>query len=212
MKKDDNKDDKGKGKKGKKKIKTDLRNNKPPKPEDKQSELGSIFQSTDALTPKEKRERDKKKEEEKFELQGGGTNSIKDVKDFRAANKQPYKTHFGYEKPFYYIMYKLNECNSWPIDEYKKFSKRPEVAVWTVRLIYARFGKEAIKHMRDSNPVLFAYIRRDKYFQYLTKDGQDKLDEYIEQFMRMSIGYSDWDKFEADYCAKYKLDRPTKLF
>lgn len=179
---------------------------------DKQTELESILRQTEALTPQQLKEKNKKKEEEKFELQNGEFNSIKEVKDYKAAHRQPYTPHFGYNKPFYKNIYALNKVNGWIEEEHKRFAKRPEVAVWTMALIYARFGTDVLRHLRTNNPLLFAYIRKDKYFQYLTKEGQDKLDVFIDDFIRMSIGYSDWDKFEADYCAKYKLNRPQKLF
>lgn len=178
-------------------------------PEEKREQIKELFEKTDSLTPQQLKQKNKEKELQKHELQGGGSISFKDVKDILAANRQPYRTHFGYEKPFYLNIYKLN---GWPEAEHRRFIKRREVPSWTMRLIYARFGKDAINHMRKNNPLLFAYIRRDKYFQYLNEDGQKQLDGFIDDFTRMMIGYNDWDKFEADYCSKYKLDRPGKLF
>lgn len=174
----------------------------------KESLLGGIIESTDALTPKQLKDKNKEKEKTKFQLYGSNPISIKEIKDLKAENRQPYAPHFGYEKPFYKEIYRLN---GWPESEHTKFKKREEVPIWTWRIIYGRFPDGIRQHLRKQNQFLFAYIRLDKYFQYLNKEGQEMLDKFIEDFIIMSVGYNDWDSFEKDYCEKYNiLGRQTK--
>ena len=167
-----------------------------------------IFEGAEALTPEQQKERNKKKDAEIIHLTGGGTTSLKQIKDFRASKRQPYRPHFHKQTLFFETVHRLN---GWPLDECKRFVKRKEVAGIIMRLIYNLFPPELVAHVRKENPFVFSYIRKYKYFQYITKEGQLTLDTIIENFVSMSIGYSDWDRFEFDYCTKNNLPIQLKL-
>jgi hypothetical protein len=174
-------------------------------PENPQTELDSILRETQALTPDELKE---KKENAPIEFQNGSSTSIREVNDYIEANRQPYKPHFGYDKPFYKNIYRLK---GWPDKRHKDFDKPDEVALITLMMIYNQFPEGVVQHLKRQNKMLFAYIRKDKYFQFLSKEGLKQLDLFIEDFISMSIGYDEWDKFEEDYCAKNKLKRPPYM-
>lgn len=175
--------------------------------ETRQAELDLILQQTEALTPNQRKQKDKEKEETIIELRSGRKTSLKEVNDYLSSIKQPYQSHFGYDKPYYEYIYKLN----WPNEDYREFVKRQEVAVWTVRLIYGRFPDGVVQFLKKQNKFLFEYIRTDKYFQYLSPEAQNLLDDFISDFNRMIVGYNDWDKFEEDYCKKYKISYQNKI-
>jgi len=68
-----------------------------------------------------------------------------------------------------------------------------------------------LQYLRIQNPILFAYIRKYKYFQFLNEEGQIELDKFIDDAMMMMMGYDDWNNFELDYCTKYKLPIQGRL-
>ncbi len=178
--------------------------------ENKQLLLESLVQQADALTIEEFNAKIEADEKIKHELIGGGFISIKEVKDLRAAKKQPYQTHFGYEKPFFKDFYRLK---GWPDEEHRNFVKRKSVPNFIMRRIYALFPQEVVEHIKKENPIIFAYIRKHKYFQYIIEDGQALLDTYIENAMNMMAEYKngDWDRFEFNYCVKNNLPVQLKL-
>jgi len=174
----------------------------------KKSESQDIFQRSDALTPEQLKRRNEEKEKTVIQLIGGDKTSIKKILDLIEDYKQPYKPHFGYEKDFYKSIYELNR---WPVQEHRNFVKRKEVATWTRQLIYGRFPPGVFDYLKKKNPFLFAYIRKHKYFMYLSPEGQNELDTFINDFLQMRMGYDNWDRFEKDYCNKYGIQRQQKL-
>src|ERR1700733_15083100 len=119
--------------------------------------LESIFDETEKLTQKQLEERTRAREAEPIALLGEGrSTSIKEWKEFIAANKQPYVSHFGYEKPFYKSIYRLN---NWPEELHRKFVKDRKVAHWTNRLVYGRFPSDVLPYLKAKNEILFAYVR-----------------------------------------------------
>jgi len=170
--------------------------------ENKQLLLESLVQQADALTIDEFNAKIEADERIKHELIGGGSISIKEVKSLIEFKKQPYQTHYGYEKPYFKNMYKLK---GWPESEYKNYVKNDEVPGINNRLIYGRFDPEVFKHLKRENPFIFSYIRKYKYFQFLSEEGQRILDGYIHDAYSMMEEYTNWDKFEYDYCTKYNL-------
>lgn len=170
--------------------------------EDKQLLLESLIQGADALTLEEFNAKIEADEKIKHELIGGTSISIKDIKGLISSKKKPYEPHFGYEKPYFKNMYKLK---GWPEEKHRDYVKDDEVPGINNRLIYGRFDPEVFKHLKKENPFIFAYIRKYKYFQFLSEEGQRLLDGYIYDAYSMMEEYSDWDKFEYDYCVKYNL-------
>ncbi|GAA4470614.1 hypothetical protein GCM10023093_32010 [Nemorincola caseinilytica] len=169
-----------------------------------------IFLGTEALTPEQHKERNRKKDEEIIHLTGGGTTSRKQIKDVVASIRQPYKPHFGYKSTSYYR--DIYRVKGWPEEEHKVFVKRREVALITKRLIYSRFTPDVLRYLEKENPYIAYCLRKFKNFQFLNKEGQDILDDFINDFSMMIIGYSDWERFEFDYCAKYGIAYQTKIF
>lgn len=187
------------------KLKEQIENEKP-------SLLNFLVEQADALTPKKKRNKNPDDELLKRYLIGVGVTSISEQDKIIAQFKQPYVPHFQYEKGYYKEIFRLN---AWNEDECENFYKPREVAIWTVRLIYGRFMKEMptiMQELRSKNKYIGFCIRRYKFFQFLTTDAQDKLDDFIDDCIKMMKSYNDWEKFEEDYCGKYDLPYQQRLF
>jgi hypothetical protein len=174
--------------------------------------LSFLVEQVEARTPQNKKNKNSQDELLKKYLTGVGVTSIKEQNEIIAQFKQPYVPHFTYEKDYYKEIFHLN---AWSEDEYKNFYKPREVAVWTVRLIYGRFMKELptiMDELRAKNKYIGFCIRRYKFFQFLTPEAQVKLDEYIDECIKMMKSYNDWESFEKDYCTKYELPYQQRLF
>jgi len=179
---------------------------------EKPSLLNFLVEQTEARTPQKKKKKNEKDEVLKKYLTSVGVTSKKKQDEIIAQFKQPYVPHFGYEKDYYKDIFRLN---AWNEDEYKDFYKPREVAVWTVRLIYGRFMKELptiMDELRAKNKYIGFCVRRYKFFEFLTPDAQLKLDEYIDDCIKMMKRYSDWDSFEKAYCTEYELPYQQRLF
>jgi P63C domain len=170
--------------------------------------MDSIYEQTERLSKQQSENRNEEYEKLKRQLLTANP-TLDEVKRLVAIFKQPYIPHFTYEKPYYKEMFRLNK---WPDDEHKKYHKPREVAQWTCRLIYGRFSKEVFSELQRLNPFIGFCVRRDKFFQYLNKEGQDLLDRYIDECITMMQAYDDWGKFEKDYCIKYGLYYQERLF
>lgn len=178
---------------------------------EKPSLLNFLVQQTDARTPQKKKNKNAKDELLKKYLTSVGVTSVRDQDKIIADLKQPYVPHFTYEKHYYKEIFRLN---AWNEDEYKNFYKPREVAIWTVRLIYGRFMKELptiMTELRAKNKYIGFCIRRYKFFQFLTPEAQAKLDEYIDECIKMMKSYNDWESFEKNYCAEYELAYQQRL-
>lgn len=178
---------------------------------EKASLLGFLVDQAEADTPIKKKKKNANDELLKRYLTGIGVTSPEEQAQIIADSKQPYVPHFRYEKDYYKEIFRLN---AWDRD-YKSFYKPREVAVWTVRLIYGRFMKELptiIEQLRAKNKYIGFCVRRYKFFQFLTEDAQDKLDDYIDECVSMMKKYSDWATFEKDYCKAYELPYQNRLF
>jgi hypothetical protein len=103
---------------------------------EKPSLLNFIYQQTEAQTPPKKKSKSQPDEILKKYLISVGVTSIDEQNKIIADFKQPYVPHFKYDKDYYKEIFRLN---AWSEDEYKKYYKPREVAIWTVRLIYGRF-------------------------------------------------------------------------
>ena len=179
---------------------------------EKPSLLSLLLEQAEARTPQKKKNKNSQDELLKRYLIGVGVTSIPEQNKIIAQFKQPYVPHFTYEKDYYKEIFRLN---LWGEDDYKKFYKPREVAIWTVRLIYGRFMKELptiMDELRAKNKYIGFCIRRYKFFQFLTPTAQAKLDDFIDECIKMMKLYNDWWSFEKDYCTKYELQYQRRLF
>jgi hypothetical protein len=170
--------------------------------------MESIFVQTEKLAKEQNENKNEEYENLKRQLLDAHP-TMDEMKRLVATFRQPYVPHFTYDKPYYKEMFRLNK---WPDEEHKKYRKPREVAQWTCRLIYGRFSKEVFSELNRLNPFIAFCVRRDKFFQYLNKEGQDLLDQYIDECIMMMQSYSDWGKFEKDYCTKYRIAYQERLF
>lgn len=178
---------------------------------EKPSLLNFLIKEVDARIPQKKKKKNEKDEQLKKYLISVGVTSITEQNKIIAQFKQPYVPHFRYDKGYYKEIFRLN---AWNEDECEKYYKPREVAVWTVRLIYGRFMKELptiMEELRAKNKYIGFCVRRYKFFEFLTKDAQDKLDTFIDDCIKMMKHYSEWELFEKDYCSLYQLPYQQRL-
>ncbi len=205
-----NKEPKGKKDKKKKKkiipvVQKSQKTISPPNVEDVQLHIIGL---TDAKNKQQVEEEKARRRAERILLEGGETTSIDDYEKFISSHKQPPCTHFGYEKPFFSGIFILNK---WPMEKVKEYHKREEVPSWINRLIYGRFPNGVLQYLKKRTPILFAYIREDKLFRYLSEEGQEKLDDFIDDMCEMMKEYDNWYDFEKAYCEKYRLPYQPRL-
>jgi len=179
---------------------------------EKPSLLHLIVEQAEARTPPKKKKKNADDEMLKKYLTGVGVTSISEQDKIIAQFKQPYIPHFTYDKDYYKEIFRLNV---WSEEAYKNYNKPREVAVWTVRLIYGRFMKELptiMEELRTKNKYIGFCIRRYKFFQFLTPEAQITLDDFIDDCIKMMKRYTEWEKFEKDYCDLHELPYQGRLF
>lgn len=183
--------------------------------ETKKETRDSILFGTELLTPKEKKNRDKKKEKEVYELASGEPITIASIKEL---NKMLFKRAAPYEGPifmssFYDVLRKLTG--------YKKSKKHPAhynpsiFAVYTLRYVYRRFKiKNLIKELQSRNPFITGQtVRANKHFQYLKREDDIlKLIGFIKDVIDVGGKCNDMTQFDEVYCRQFGLPTDGTLF
>jgi hypothetical protein len=144
---------------------------------------------------------------QEIELLSGKKITINQIEDMVTALRQPYTPMFGTTVSFFREMYRLLD---WTDKDPDKFTKPAIVGEYINQIIYARFHK-------DVQPTLQALavpggIRRDKFFQYLTIEGQQKLEQYRDEAIAMMKQCATWYEFRVKHGRSHQLPVQKKMF
>ncbi len=117
---------------------------------------------------------------------------------------------FPNRKPFFSLMYKLNQ---WHDINPNDFNKPPVCALWIKQFIYARFDKDVLPTLlKIENPVLYGHVKKYKLFQFLNDEGLLLMENFINQAIAVMKECKTWYEFELKYTAKYDLNVQLKMF
>jgi hypothetical protein len=149
-----------------------------------------------------KRQRD----QEEIELLSGKKITIEEIKSTVTALRQPYAPMFGNDIPFFTEMYRLLGLTENP----HSFSKPAYIGKYINQIIYARYHK-------DVQPALQALavpggIRMNKFFQFLTTEGQEKLQQFRDEAIAIMKECSTWYEFRVKYGKQYNLPVQKRMF
>ncbi|NHE56488.1 P63C domain-containing protein [Cyclobacterium plantarum] len=169
---------------------------------------GMLIQKTEDLVEEAKR-RKREKEEEKFELRNGTFISIAELREIITANLQPYKSHFPNTQPFFSEIYRLNEWTDLNPNDY---IKPPIVGTWINEIIYSRYSKEVLPALRILNPSLPSGIRKFKHFQFLTEEGQNKLNQFRDEAIALMKESKSWIEFRRKLLQKHGVPYQSEMF
>jgi len=166
---------------------------------------GLLIQGADALAEAEARKRRRQMQE--IELLSGKKITINEIQQMVTALRQPYVPMFGNELDFFREMYRLLE---WTNKDPNQFTKPAIVGEYINQLLYARFHK-------DVQPTLQALavpggIRRDKFFQYLTPEGKQRLEQFRDEAIAMMKNSKTWYEFRVKYGQQYGLPVQKRMF
>jgi len=166
---------------------------------------GLIKERTEELTKKAQQRRQERANEE-FELRSGVKISIQQIQDFVTGNSQPYSPKFPNNIPFFKEMYRLL---GWTDKDPNEFTKPAVVGSFINELIYHRFHKDVLPALRVM--AIPGGVRLHKFFQFLTPDGQTKLEEYRDDAIRVMKTCTTWYEFRLKYANQYSLPVQLKL-
>lgn len=171
-------------------------------PED---ELASIYAANEAQVEKAGFDETLDKENEK-----------KFLAEFRINNPrlapfigelQPYVRTFP--NAFYAQIFRLNGWVATP----EKLRNRPGiVGAWTIELIYDRFPLGMVQELRTRNHRLPNGELLHKHFQFLTTEGSEQLDVFIQEAIDLMVLYTTWADFRNAFARKCGKPWQTSLF
>jgi len=166
---------------------------------------GLLIQGADHRAEAEARKR--KQLAEEIELLSGQKITLEKIRDVVTGLRQPYEPMFGNGIDFFRELYRLL---GWTDKDPNSFNKPAIVGDYFNQLLYARFHQ-------DVQPALHALavpggIRRDKFFQYLTPAGHQKLLEYRDQAIALMKECTSWYEFRVKYGKKYGLPVQKVMF
>lgn len=167
-----------------------------------------LIQKTEDLV-EEAKHRKRKREEEKFELRSGTIISIAELKEIITANLQPYKPQFPNTQPFFSEIYRLNEWNDKNPTDYVK---PPIVGLWINEIIYSRYSREVLPTLRVLNPSLPSGFRKFKHFQFLTEEGQNKLNQFRDEAISLMKESKTWAEFRRKLLTKHEVPYQSGMF
>jgi len=164
-----------------------------------------LVRSTDdiARTDELKRQRDN----EVIELLNGKKITLQQIRDIVLSSRQPYESKFGREIDFFPEMYRLL---GWTDKNPHAYSKPGVVGDYINQLLYARFAP-------DVRPALQALavpggVRIDKFFQYLTAEGMQMLEQFRDEAIAMMKLCTTWYEFRVKYGQRYGLSVQSRMF
>ena len=135
-----------------------------------------LIQGADAFAKSDKEIR-LKREQEVVELRSGFRITIGEINAIVSASRQPYAPLFPNTIPFFSELRRLSGLDFDPTE----YIKPAIVGTWLCEIIYGRFSKEVLPALRAVNPAFTNGIRPDKLFQYLTPQGQVKLEQFRDE-------------------------------
>ncbi len=129
------------------------------------------------------------------------------LEDYVVDNLIKYESKFF--KDWYYELAKLYGEDKKVMDQYHK----PKfVALFKIQFIYGRFPYLVLRTLRKKSPFILPGIRKNKLFQYLTKDASEKLDVIIEQSFAIMKNSKTVLDFKLEYSKQYKIYFQIDLF
>ncbi|WP_111682484.1 P63C domain-containing protein [Winogradskyella tangerina] len=171
----------------------------------RKEEIQTLLFRTESLRP----QKDYDKELEKIQLRNGTTTSLKEIKDLINDIPREHESMFPNEKPFFSLMFYLNEWND--LNPHN-FIKPPICAKWIKQYIYGRFDREVLPTLlKKENPIIAGYIKKYKLFQFLNDDGLMLLEGYINDAIEVMKISKNWYDFELKYTKLYTLSVQLKL-
>jgi hypothetical protein len=138
------------------------------------------------------------RENEKIKLISGDEISIKEYKDYISRSLQTYSPKFPKE---YYR--EINRLNNWNKSDAELYLKPPIVGRYTNEIIYGRYSKDILPTLQQLNPYIRMGFRANKHFQWLTDSGQQKLEIFIADSVRVMKGCNDWYEFRVKYAKQF---------
>lgn len=147
------------------------------------------------------------RENEIIELLGGRRVTIKEIKNIVAQVEQDYIVTFP---PTYYS--EIDRLNNWIRPTEKKHEKPPIVGRWTNEIIYGRFPKEILPVLEQLNPYIGFGIRLFKHFQWLTPEGRNQLQKFIDEAIEVMKSSSSWYEFRVKYAKQYGVPFQLSVF
>ncbi|OGX91489.1 P63C domain-containing protein [Hymenobacter coccineus] len=176
------------------------------KSQEQQALLGQmLIQGADYLAKTAKQVR-LKREQEVIELRSGFKITIGEINAIVSANRLPYAPLFPNSIPFFSELKRLSGLDFDPA----QFIKPSVVGTWLCEIIYGRFSKEVLPALRAVNPAFTNGVRPHKLFQYLTPEGQAKLeqfrDEAVDLMKTCATMYEFRQKLFQQYAVPYQIE------
>jgi hypothetical protein len=166
---------------------------------------GLLIEQTEELT-KKAQQRKQERANEEFELRSGVKISIQKIQDFVTANTQPYEPKFPNDIPFFKEMFRLL---SWTDKNPNDFTKPAVVGSFINEIIYQRFHRDVLPALQVM--AMPGGVRMHKFFQFLTPEGQTKLEEYRDDAIRVMKTCTSWYEFRLKYAKEFNLPVQLKL-
>ncbi|AEV98133.1 hypothetical protein A4D02_33630 [Niastella koreensis] len=144
---------------------------------------------------------------EVIELLNGKKITLQQIRDIVLSSRQPYESKFGRDIDFFPQMYRLL---GWTDKDPHAYSKPGVVGDYINQILYARFAP-------DVRPALQALavpggVRMDKFFQYLTAEGMQMLEQFRDEAIAMMKQCTTWYEFRVKYGQRYGLSVQSRMF
>ena len=147
-----------------------------------------------------------KREQEVIELRSGFKITIGEINAIVSPNRLPYVPLFPNSIPFFSELRRLSGLDFDPTEYFKPSI----VGTWLCEIIYGRFSKEVLPALRAVNPAFTNGIRPDKLYQYLTPEGQAKLEQFRDEAVALMKTCSTLYEFRQKLFQQYGVPYQTE--
>lgn len=136
--------------------------------------------------------------------------------DFRA--KQPILARFigelqqyvrTFPNEFYAQIFRLN---GWEVTPEKLRNRPGIIGAWTIELVYDCFPLGTVKELRTRNRRLPNGELLHKHFQFLTTEGTEQLQVFIQEAIELMQQHTSWAVFRNDFDRKHGKPWQSSLF
>lgn len=150
-------------------------------------------------------------ESETFQLRNGITTSIfnerkKKIKILMENNPRVHQPRFSQ------FFIELGRIANWSDEEKQSYHKPPIAAQTINEIIYGRFPKEVIHHIHSKNPYIRYCTREHKNYYFLTEEGVQLLEKFIDDAVCLMRKSSSVYEFRNKHYELYGVGFQTDLF
>lgn len=145
---------------------------------------------------------------EKVQLLSGETVNLIEYNKYIASKINAY--HKRFPQAFYQEVFRLM---GWHIPQNGIISHKPSiVGKFTKQIIYGRFPKEILPAIENKNQYDIMGMRSYKHFQFLTPEGVELLERYIEDAIIIMKKCKYWNEFVEMHAKNYGNPFQSSLF